>query len=220
MLPNNALSSVPLPAPFLYPRNTVRFSQAAGQFDVHYGGIAIGDASQGLSYQVWQAYSDGTNVLLTAPNTAPFIQLANVNPVWISLAFDQNARPFIGYVTANGNAFYYWFDTIANAFVTSELSSGGSYKRIFSALDDLRPGNTSGSDIILAYTRGGQLYIRVQRDRYGVEYDLAALPEGQLVQIGMNLKWRFQFGFQGIQTNTGGLPPAEYAPYLGINEPA
>ena len=220
MLPNNVLSTTVESAPFIYPRNTVRFSQAAGQADVHYGGIAVGNATAGLSYQVWSAYSDGVNIWLTAPNTAPFIYLAGVDPTWVSLAFDQNARPFIGYTTANGNAFFNWFDTIANAFVTTELPTGGGYERIFSALDDLRPGNIGGSDIILAYTRAGQLYMRVQRDRYGVEYDLAATPEGQLVQIGMNIHWRFQFAFQGIQTNTGGLPPAEYSPYLGFNEPS
>jgi hypothetical protein len=218
VLPNNVLSTTVEAAPFIPPRNTVRFSFVAGQFDVHYGGIGIGNPSAGLSYQLWTAYSDGTNILLEAPNTPAFVELANVFPTWVALAFDQNARPFIAYTTANGSGFYYWFSTLANAFVTTQLPAG-NYSRIFAALDDLRPANIGNSDIILAYTRGGQLYMRQERDRYGIEYDLATAPQALLVQIGMNINWRFQFGFQDVQGNQL-LPPVEMAMPPGVNPPS
>lgn len=218
-LPNNVLSTIPVPAPFIPPRNVVRFTRQSGSSDQHFGGIAISDPSHGINYQVWTAYTDQVNIWLTAPNTPPFIFLANVNPVWVALAFDQNSRPAIGYVQKNGAAFFYWFNPIPNAFVTTQLPTSALYSRIFMAMDDLRPFNIANSDVIIAYTRGTTLFMRVQRDRYGVEYTLGTVPTGTLVQIGMDMKWRFQFAFQNVQGNKT-LPPVEWNPALGFNEPA
>jgi hypothetical protein len=220
-LPNNTLSTTPIVAPFMAPRTTLRFNRKAGATDVHPGGIHLGDASQGLNYQVWQARTDGTNIYLSAPNTPEFVQLSNTSAVWVSLAFDQNARPFIGYVNQSGQAFFYWFSTLVNQFVTTQLPTTGLYDRIFSAVDDLRPLNISASDIILVYVRGTTLYMRVQRDRFNVEYTLGTVPWGKLVQVYMNTHYRFQFAFQAVQQGQDSpLPPGEWNPALGLNEPA
>jgi hypothetical protein len=189
--------------------------------DVHPGGIHIGDASHGLNYQVWVCRSDGTHIYLSAPNTTEFIQLPDTNAVWVSLAFDQNARPFIGYVTAAGTAFYYWFNTLTNQFTTTQLPTSAKYDRIFSAVDDLRPINLAASDIILLYVRGSTIFMRVQRDRFGVEYTLGTVPWGKMVQAFMNIKFRFQLAFQAVQVGKDApVPPGEYNLPLGINEPS
>jgi hypothetical protein len=217
MIPAATLSSTPLPGPFLPPRTLYRFSAAAGLSDVHFGGVALGDPSLGITYQLWTAFSDGVNIYLTAPNTPPFVQLANVNAVWVGLAMDQNARAFITYADKNGNAFYYWFDSTIPGYRTTPIP--GIVFRPFATLDDSRPVELVSSDVILAYVRAGVLYFRAQRDRFGVEYTLGAAP-ATLVQIGMNSRNRFQFAFQNVQGNGGGLPPAEWNLGLGINEPA
>lgn len=189
--------------------------------DVHPGGIALGNASHGLSYQTWVCRSDGTDIYLSAPNTPELKQLPNANAVWVSLAFDQNSRPFIGYVTAAGTAFFYWFNTLTNQFTTTQLPTSGTYDRIFSAIDDLRPQNLTASDIILCYVRGSTIFMRVQRDRFGVEYTLGTVPWGKLVQMYMNIKFRFQFAFQAVQVGAvAPVPPGEYNLALGINEPS
>src|SRR5262249_35906690 len=108
---------------------------------------------------------------------------------------------------------------LVNNFVTTQLPATALYTRIFVAMDDLRPANIANSDVIIAYTRGLTLFMRVQRDRYGVEYTLGTVPAGTLVQIGMDMKWRFQFGFQNVQGDKT-LPPVEWNPALGFNEPA
>jgi hypothetical protein len=208
MLPNNALSSTVLSAPFLAPRAGVRFDAAHGLTDTHLGGIALGDASAGISYQLWTARADGANVYLSAPNTPEFPLLANVNAAWVALAIDQSAREFVAYADINGNASYYWYDTTILAYRTSALA--GVIPRVFAALDDSRPLELGSSDVILAYERAGHLYYRQQRDRFGTEYDLGSIPgiaPSTLVQIGMNAKLRFQFAFQGVQI--AGLPPGE-----------
>jgi hypothetical protein len=216
-LPNNTLSSTPLPAPFNFPRQSVRYSAVAGMSDVHLGGVALGDPSQGLSYQLWQCYADSVgNIWLTAPNTPAYAILPNVGAAWVALAFDQNSRVFIAYATSSGNAFYYWFDSTIPGYRTSNLT--GDILRVFAALDDNRPITISGSDVILAYVRLGVLYMRVQRDRFGVEYTLGnALAT--MVQIGMNAGFRFQFAFQNAQ-GTDPVPPAEYTLPPGVNPPS
>ncbi len=218
MLPNNALSVTPIPSFFLPPRQVVRFSAIAGLSDQHFGGVQLGDSSQGLSYQIWTAFINGTNVEVTAPNqSSPTVILTGVQADWVGLAFDQNGRPFITYAySKTGAGFYYWFDTLLGEFVTTAIP--GFVPRAFAALDDIRPAQSNTSDIILAYVRAGSLYMRVQRDRFGIEYNLGAVP-ATLVQIGMNHVLRFQFAFQNVQGDKV-LPPVEYSPNLGINEPA
>ena len=97
------------------------------------------------------------NIWLEAPNTAPFIYLANVNAVWVALAFDQNARPFVAWATVTGNASYNWFDSTIPGFRTSTLT--GTVPRVFASLDDSRPIMSSLSDILLAYVRAGTLFL-------------------------------------------------------------
>jgi hypothetical protein len=217
VIPNNVLSTTPIPGAFLPPRTNVRFSASAGAMDTHFGGIALGDPSQGVQYQLWTCFTDGNNIYLEAPNTPAFIELANVGAAWVAVAFDQNARVFIAYSTAAGNAFYYWFDTTISAYRTSTIT--GFVPRVFADLDDARPALLASSDVLLAYQRAGTLFLRAQRDRFGVEYNLGAVP-ATLVQIGMNTVDRFQFAFQNVQGKANALPPAEYSPYLGINEQA
>lgn len=219
MIPNAILSSTPIPAPFLAPRTGVRFSLASGMTDTHFGGIALADPSQGITYQLWTAAIRGADIALSAPSVPEFTLLSGVNATWVALAMDQNAREFVAYADILGNASYYWFDSTIQAFRTSTLP--GVVPRVFASLDDSRTAELGNSDIILAYERAGHLFFRAQRDRYGTEYDLGAVPgisPSTLVQVGMNLKWRFQFAFQGVQSP--GLAPAEWNVGLGINEPA
>ena len=174
--------------------------------DVHYGGIALSDASQGLGYQLWTCFTDGNNVWLSAPNTPAYIILPGVGAAWVALAMDQNARVFIAYATLLGAASYYWFDSTIPGYRTSTLS--GVIPRVFASLDDSRPALLTSSDVILSYVRAGELFFRAQRDRFGIEYDLGAAP-ANLVQIGMNRADRFQFEFQ-TGSGVNSLPPIEF----------
>ena len=212
MLPNAALSSTVEYAPFLPPRTSVRFSSAAGAQDIHYGGVALGDPTQGIQYQLWTAYISGGDIWLSAPNTPAYKFLPGVGATWVALAFDQNAREFLAYSTESENAYYYWYDSTIPGYTTTALP--GSVPRVFAALDDARQQESSTADIILAYERTGELYFRAQRDRYGVEYALGAFA-ATLVQVGMNEVFRFQFAFQNVQ-GVHSLPPAEFNP--GVNQ--
>jgi hypothetical protein len=171
------------------------------------GGIAIGDASHGLLYQLWTCFLDGNgNISLAAPNTPAFVFLTVPDAVWVALAFDQNARPFIAYANKAGFCNFHWFNTLVNQFVTTALSR--VVYRPFACVDDQQPAEIAISDIILAYVSAGVLYFRAQRDRYTIEYTLGAAP-ATLVQVGMSHVNRFQFAFQNVQEDHV-LPPAEW----------
>lgn len=208
MLPNSTLSLIPIQGSFLPPRGNVRFSALAGQSDVHFGGVHLGDPSQGISSQLWAAFVSNGDILMSAPNTPAFVRLPGVNAAWVALAFDQNAREFIAYADKLGNASFFWFDTLINNFRTTAIP--GIVTRVFAAFDDSRPIQLSQSDVILAYVRSGELFFRAQRDRFGIEHDLGPAPAA-LAQTGMNQHNRFQFAFQNVQ---GGnvLPPSEWKP--------
>lgn len=188
MLPDSVLSSEVVDAPFLFPRNITRRPLR----DYEYGGRAIQDPSFGLKDRVWTGdYIDGA-VVLAAPGVAPteVLELANIEQ--FSFTFDQNMQPFVAYQLENGTAAFYWYDSTAPGFVTTTLTTGSYDPRC--SLDDKRPLQTGNSDIILAYCRAGSLYMRVQRDRYETEYELADdIEQRELIQIGMNVRLRFQF---------------------------
>lgn len=207
-MPGNVLSDTPEVGAFLAPRTGLRANDAAGETDVHFGGIALGDPSHGLQYQLWTATCDGSNVSLSAPNTPSFVLLSGVGAKWVALAFDQNAREFVAYVDQSNIAHYYWYDPIIPGFTTSTVT--GVVPRVFATLDDERVLELPTSDIIFTYVRGGHLFMRQQRDRYGVEYDLGVAPAAQ-AQVGMSTVNRLQFAFQDFGGSSGGdVPPAEF----------
>lgn len=158
--------------------------------DYEMGGVALNDPSQGLYVKQWVCrYADGS-VRLSAHGVqeAPLFSMPNVTEV--SLAFDQNMRPFVAYVT-NGEAWFYWYDTQIGQAVHTQLPSGSTSPRC--CLDDHRALQLGNSDIILAYIRNGNLYCRVQRDRYGIEYLLVSDAEDRLFNVGMQKNLRLQF---------------------------
>lgn len=189
MMPGNALSSTSLPSTFLPPRNATRQALV----DVHEGGIALNDPSQGLQVQVWTASVDGSsNIVVSAPSAGSTIIINVPGITWVALAFDQNMRLFLAWMTASGT-FFRWFDTTSSSFVITQLPAGSQFP--FCCLDDSRVLQSSSSDILLAYVRAQNLYYLQQRDRYATERLLTNVGVGTFHQMGMNHTNRMQFQF-------------------------
>lgn len=188
MLPQDILSSTPVPAQFRYPRNVPR----AALVDYEYGGRALQDASRGLRYQVWKGEYIDEQVVLSAPEVPAAALLSIPNIVEFGFTFDQNMNPFVAYELASGECKFYWFDSTIPGFTTTTLPAGSTSPRC--ALDDNRALQIPISDIILAYVREGSLYIRAQRDRYLTEYELSdEIGGSRLLQVGLSEQLRFQF---------------------------
>jgi hypothetical protein len=198
MLPDNRISSFYIDSDFVGPRGIPTESPL---IDFEYGGIAIGDSSQGSKYQEWKCEvierkqlvdTEGvkiTEVWLSAENTAPFVIMEGNGITEVSITFDQNNQFYLAYVKDN-IAYFKWFDTEIMTHSTMELGITVKNPRI--TKDDKRDTQSGTSDVILAYVRNRYLRMRMQRDRFGIEYTLH-YTKYKLVKVGMAKNWRLQF---------------------------
>lgn len=195
MMPLDRLSVEPVPADYLAPDSTDPPNKLT---DYELGGVALNDASLGLQYQTWTCRADLATgeVFLRAPDVAEALLFTAPGITELSLAFDQNMRPFVAYVQ-EGQARFRWYDTVLGANRITDLDPLDRTPKC--CMDDKRPWQVAqgSNDIILAYLRGGSLYYRQQRDRYETERLLATGISGRLLRVGMNVQRRLQFLIEG-----------------------
>lgn len=195
-LPGNAASSTAVIADYESPYD--RYRTPLEDFEA--GGIAISDGTQGLDVQIWhlsynddEASADYGDFTITGETTGEVYNALNVaDVVRVGLAFNQNMDPFIAYETKACEAKFYWYDTFIADYTTTTLPAGSKF--VACCLDDHRITQTGTSDIILAYIRSGALYMRMERDRFGVEYTLDAdVGSAALHRVGMTKNLRLKF---------------------------
>lgn len=158
--------------------------------DHELGGIAIQDTSAGRQYQVWTAeIIDYTDIVLSAPNTPPFIYYSGTNITEVSLTFDQNLRVALAFIE-DGVTKLLWYDTAVGEEVITELPGCHSPKI---SMDDKRRGEEGNADILFFCVKDNAIYYRQQRDRFQVEYLFDdSRPIRRIQKIGMTSGFRFQ----------------------------
>lgn len=171
------------------------------------GGVALQDPSQGLMVQLWTLQYQNGGFYVTAPNLSGWIHLFDDSLVTeCDLAFDQNMFPFVCYLSA-GVMKYFWYDPVSAQFEI--VSVGMGYRTPRCTLDDKREFDISNSDVHLSYINLNlnALCDRLQRDRYGTEYNLYSLPPTCYLNAvnfdqGFRLQWEI-----GQITNVVNLIP-------------
>lgn len=161
------------------------------EVDYEIGGSALNDSAQGLMVQVWRArIVNKTDIVLDAENVAESTIITGTNITEVSFSFDRNMNPAIAYVES-GVAKLYWYDSTLPGMTTT-IFAGIVTPRL--SHDDKRDLQSSISDVIFAYLKGGDLCYRQQRDRYQTEYVLAQNVDSPgLIKIGMSRQLRMQF---------------------------
>lgn len=155
------------------------------------GGVALLDASKGLNVKNWVCELQDDDVYISSSSVPAFkVETITGVPEWISFCFDQNMHYNLAYILPNSGAFLYWYDANQQAYVTTSL---GSVHTPFIRMDDVRRHPSFWNDIILSYIKGNALCVRLQRDRFSVEYMLASSAGNSIVQCGMNKSLRFQW---------------------------
>ncbi|MBT9138842.1 MAG: hypothetical protein DDT31_01419 [Syntrophomonadaceae bacterium] len=184
-IPDNRLSTVTLPAPFL-----VSIPRDHALVDFEMGGVGLQNPSQGLNVQLWRLrYDELTgNFLLSAPNHPETILFNRPNVSYISLSFDSNMNLFVSFTQAGVSRFW-WFDTVPSAQVFDEVTIATATSP-YATLDDRRILQDATRDILLFYIRIGNLFFRQQRDRYTIEYLLQAGVTGDVLKAGMQTNLR------------------------------
>lgn len=188
-LPENAFPEFAVKGAFL-PPDDIASEKLPRDYEL--GGVALNDATQGQLVKTWQLRLVGDSLMLSPyPHTEETFVLSAPGITACSLAFDQNMRPTVAYIS-EGRAYLRWYDSQVQATVTTELDS--SIRSLFLTMDDKRDKCENRSDVLLFYTRGSALYYRQQRDRYTVERLLRGItnPDARIVRAGMNDSLRIQ----------------------------
>lgn len=181
MMPDNALSIVSFADTFLTSlRTDVLIDYALGAGD-------IGDTTLGMRAEQWKCfYEDGEIKVSNSSKVISLLKAENVKE--LSFAFDSNMRPLVCYL-AEDQLYLWWYDSQTGKQITTNFGAG--YKTPHLALDDNRKSQSSNADVIFAYIKDRHAYIRIQRERFTKEYEIAT---GQkILQIGMMKNNRFGF---------------------------
>lgn len=156
------------------------------------GPQGLGDTSGGRAARLWRVWLEGTGAqcricLAPAEATLPLWTLPAPQALAVSAAFDHNARPVASWLTGEG-AHLHYYSTLAQAWGTRQ-EPGADSCRV--CTDDVRDATQTGADAVWAYTRGGRLYWRVQRERYETAHD-AGPCRGRIVRMGLSEGLRLQ----------------------------
>lgn len=186
MFPDNVLSTHPRTGPLKPPKDEA-FNPRMSR---HRGGTAIGDSSLGLDVRTWTLQIDGDNMLLSNTTMAPTVVLTVEGVKECSLAFDQNMRIAIAYQTDDASHIYFYNSLLASYDTLS--ISGAKYARALT--DDVRraPNVSNLNDVLFFYVLGTTLCMRVQRERFAIEYPLYDVANYRLEHVGMNDHLRVQ----------------------------
>lgn len=195
-LPGEALEVAAPAALFIVPDDLGRPTRA---LDFERGGVALNDASQGLNIKNWRARVSGNDVLISEePYTSESVVITDTGIIDISLAFDQNMRPTLAYLSG-GSVKLYWYDAALPGQTTTTFTGITSP---FLALDDKRSVATAiaSNDILLFYINGNQLAYRQQRDRFNTERILRTFPGSgvSIKRAGMGSGLRMQVEITGV----------------------
>ena len=181
MLPDNELSTRPVAAPFLVPYRMDKL------VDYEWGGVDLADTSQGLQVKIWTCRYIGNQIIITDGLISHTV-LNVENVTALSFSFDLSMRPIVTYL-ANEHCYLWWYDTAVSKQITSNLGTGITFPQL--ALDEHRDMQSSNADVIFSYIKNNKAYLRLQRERFLIEHEIAAAK--RLVQIGMMTNQRFGF---------------------------
>ena len=160
------------------------------------GGPAYADAAQGLTGYVWKAYVDEQDQIIVKREDLDELHVIATKPniTQLDLTIDQNMRPFLVYVV-DGKPYYFHFNADDSTY--SEVALDPSIKFPRCELDMRENHNIPNSDIILGYTRDGNLCYRLQRERFLQEHIIATDQKktmlwriGRLVDGRFGYQWR------------------------------
>lgn len=217
MIPDNELAPTAFVAGFSFPVKGPTPQDYLQDWEL--AGVALNDTSQGLLVKLWHlegVYNEDTEVVdlfVSAPGVAPTLLFSGADITEVALSFDQNMNPFVAYTQANIPKIY-WYDPTEPGMVHTTLPAGCYDLRC--TLDDKRGFNVANSDIVLSYVRAGNLCVRYQRERYGIEHVLRAGvgANARLVSMAMNKGSRLQWRMRNyvLTSDPGALIQVE--PYL------
>lgn len=108
----------------------------------------------------------------------------------LSLTFDQLGNPVVFYRLYADFLKLYWYNSVTSSYEIKDLATGSN---LISGFDARQETSVQYSDAMLFYVRDDKIYMRVQRDRYEIEYVTSAVGKNVVLRsCGMTVNNRFQ----------------------------
>lgn len=210
MIPNSRWSCQTKPQEFsinkILPKPDTRYSSV---FDIKTGGVELSESNGSLNSRYWMVYQQGSNVLIRGANDVntwddPVILFTESNAIVdISLSFDNLGRPVVFY--QKGTELVLWFYDSQIGDISFKTITTDGHSPIVN-FDYINETSNPESDIMMYYVRNDVAYMRLQRDRFDVEYNTGVnYPELRLENSGMTSDNRFQVTYSFRDMRDGSL---------------
>lgn len=168
--------------------------------------------SGGVAAAVMTGSASTTVREFTGDWAAPEILFSEAQPIQqVSLTFDQLGRPLVFYRVGVDTLKIYQYDPVTQQNVTTEIAVGKDPTACFDFPQDT---GQSFTDVLLFYVRDDQVFMRIQRDRYAIEYPCPAIQPGLKIKsaglrVDKRLQVVYQFKDDGYVPPVAPVPPVE-----------
>lgn len=182
------------------------------------GPVNLNDSKNSLDSRYWLvSYTDGTVYIQGSINSewgsATELFLEPLIIEQISLTFDQLGRPLVFYRVGESDLKLFWYNPVIGANEISLVATGIEPNAGFDVPVDT---GASYSDALLFYVREDKIFMRVQRDRFAIEYSTPVngvdiIAEGVKIEhVGARIDNRFQVSY--LQSPWVGFEPPAFVP--------
>ena len=192
-------------------------SAPAGVAAVSLGPVALNNSQGVLNSRYWLVTQTGNQVQIQGAEGELWEVGASLfnEPLpiqQISLTFDQLGRPLVFYRVGEDTLKLCWYDPIAQESVLTNFGIGKDPTACFDFPQDT---GQSFTDVLLFYVRNDQVFMRIQRDRYAIEYPCPAIQPGlKINSAGLRVDNRLQVVYQF--KDAGYVPPVVPVPPVEI----
>lgn len=169
-------------------------------YDINIGPMGLSNSQGVLNKRYWLIYQDSEGKVVvrgSKGNTwdSPTTLFTTTDKIdEISISFDQLGRPIVLYTINETQLFLYWYNPGIGEAEHKVLGIGHNP---FARFDVIYKAGTSYSDCLLFYVRDDKIWMRVQRDRFDIEYATPAVGRDiKILSSNLNTANRFQVSYR------------------------
>lgn len=166
------------------------------------GGVELNNSKGKLNSRYWLVTHVGSQVQIRGANGSTWgssvVLFEEPLPIQqISLTFDQLGRPLVFYRIGQDTLKLYWYDPVSQQNIITNFGVGKDPTACFDFPQDTGQPFT---DVLLFYVRNDQVFMRIQRDRYAIEYPCPISKSGiKIKSAGLRKDNRLQVVYEYVE---------------------
>lgn len=209
MIPDSKWSCITKPKLFNVKELPLPSEVYSTVYDIKIGALELYQANNSLNDRYWIVYQSGNDVLIRGAVdsdtwSAPQVLFTETSPILdISLSFDSVGKPLVFY--KRGTELVLWFyDSQIGSNTIKTITTNGITPII--NFDYINNTSDQNSDVLMFYVVNDVAYMRLQRDRFDIEYPTGVnYPDLRLEKSGINVDNRFQVNYSFRDMRDGSL---------------